>query len=72
MSIDVLSILQSGKRSLSFLGQSVGLMADLPLNTEHLRWMGSHRFMYGYLRRRMSCPFPMNVERLSVRPSLQF
>ncbi|KAH9969429.1 ATP-NAD kinase-like domain-containing protein [Lactifluus volemus] len=51
MSIDVLSILQSGKRSLSFLGQSVGLMADLPLDTEHLRWMGSHRFMYGYLRR---------------------
>ncbi|KAH9981169.1 ATP-NAD kinase-like domain-containing protein, partial [Lactifluus volemus] len=50
MSIDVLSILQSGKRSLSFMSQCVGLMADLDLGTEHLRWMGSNRFVYGYLR----------------------
>jgi sphingosine kinase len=50
MSIDILSILQSGKRSLSFMSQSVGLVADLDLGTEHLRWMGSNRFLYGYLR----------------------
>jgi sphingosine kinase len=50
MSIDLLSILQSGKRSLSFMSQSVGLVADLDLGTEHLRWMGSNRFMYGFLR----------------------
>lgn len=50
MSIDLLSILQSGKRSLSFMSQSVGLMADLDLGTEHLRWLGSNRFIYGYLR----------------------
>jgi len=50
MSIDLLSILQSGKRSLSFMSQCVGLMADADLGTEHLRWMGSTRFMYGYLR----------------------
>jgi hypothetical protein len=50
MSIDLLSILQSGKRSLSFMTQCTGLMADVDLGTEHLRWMGSNRFIYGYLR----------------------
>ncbi|KAI0306447.1 ATP-NAD kinase-like domain-containing protein [Multifurca ochricompacta] len=50
MPIDLLSILQSGKRSFSFMSQCVGLMADLDLGTEHLRWMGSYRFMYGFLR----------------------
>ncbi|KAH9079548.1 ATP-NAD kinase-like domain-containing protein [Lactarius deliciosus] len=50
MSIDLLSILQSGKRSLSFMSQCVGLMADLDLGTEHLRFMGSNRFVYGFLR----------------------
>jgi len=29
---------------------SMGLMADLDINTEHLRWMGSPRFVYGFLR----------------------
>lgn len=50
MPLDLLSILQSGKRSLSFMSQCVGLMADLDLGTEHLRWMGSNRFIYGFLR----------------------
>ncbi|KAH9043106.1 ATP-NAD kinase-like domain-containing protein [Lactarius pseudohatsudake] len=50
MSIDLLSILQSGKRSLSFMSQCVGLMADLDLGTEHLRFMGSNRFVYGFVR----------------------
>jgi sphingosine kinase len=50
MAVDVLSILQSGKRSFSFLSQCVGLMADIDLGTEHLRWMGSSRFTYGFLR----------------------
>lgn len=55
MSIDLLSILQSGKRSLSFMSQCVGLIADLDLGTEHLRWMGSNRFLYGFLRGGESC-----------------
>lgn len=55
MSIDLLSILQSGKRSVSFMSQSVGLVADLDLGTEHLRWMGSNRFLYGFLRGGESC-----------------
>ncbi len=55
MSVDLLSILQSGKRSLSFMSQCVGLMADLDLGTEHLRFMGSSRFVYGFLRGGESC-----------------
>lgn len=50
MKVDLCSILQNGKRSFSFMSQCVGLMADLDLGTEHLRWMGSNRFVYGYLR----------------------
>ena len=56
MAIDLLSILQDEKRSFSFLTQSVGLMADLDLGTEHLRWLGSSRFVYGYLRGSKYCP----------------
>jgi len=55
MAIDLLSILQGGKRTFSFLSQCVGLMADLDLGTEHLRWMGSTRFVYGFLRGSKCC-----------------
>jgi hypothetical protein len=58
MAIDLLSVLQSGKRSFSFLSQCVGLMADLDLGTEHMRWMGSNRFLYGFLRGGKSSVFP--------------
>ena len=52
MHTDLFSITQDGKRSLSFMSQSLGLMADLDLDTEHLRWMGDTRFMYGMVRGR--------------------
>jgi hypothetical protein len=55
MAIDLLSILQDEKRSFSFSCQIVGLMADLDLDTVHLRWMGSNRFLYGYLRGSKYC-----------------
>jgi hypothetical protein len=55
MAMDLLSILQDEKRSFSFLSQSVGLMSDLDLGTDHLRWMGSNRFVYGYLRGSKYC-----------------
>ena len=32
-------------------------MADLDLGTEHVRWMGSNRFVYGYLRGGKFLPF---------------
>ena len=50
MNIDLFSFTQHGKRHLSFFSQSLGLMADLDLDTEHLRWMGDTRFVYGFIR----------------------
>lgn len=50
MKVDLFSITQGGKRSLSFMSQALGLMADLDLGTEHLRWMGDTRFMVGLLK----------------------
>lgn len=49
MKIDLCSIRQNDKQFISFLSQTVGLMADLDLGTEHLRWMGDTRFVIGYI-----------------------
>lgn len=40
MNIDVCSVTQNDKRVLSYLSQAIGLMAELDLGTEHLRFMG--------------------------------
>ncbi|KAL8669591.1 MAG: hypothetical protein Q9168_005831 [Polycauliona sp. 1 TL-2023] len=50
-SLDLVSITQGDRRTLSFLSQSVGVIAEADLATEHLRWMGNTRFTYGVLRR---------------------
>lgn len=49
--LDLISITQGDKRTLSFLSQSVGVVADVDLGTEHLRWMGPARFTYGFFMR---------------------
>jgi sphingosine kinase len=49
--LDLSSITQGDRRTLSFLSQSVGIVAETDLATEHLRWMGSARFTYGLLVR---------------------
>ncbi|MBW0506001.1 hypothetical protein O181_045716 [Austropuccinia psidii MF-1] len=36
-------------RILSFLSTSFGLIADLDIGTEHLRWMGQARFIVGFI-----------------------
>ncbi|KAH8833669.1 ATP-NAD kinase-like domain-containing protein [Flagelloscypha sp. PMI_526] len=48
--VDICSVVQDEKRTMSFMSQALGLMADLDLGTEHLRWMGDARFVYGLLR----------------------
>lgn len=50
--VDLCSILllPEGKRRLSFLSQAIGLMVDVDIGTENLRWMGDARFMYGFLK----------------------
>lgn len=49
--LDLTSITQGDRRTLSFLSQSLGIVAEVDLGTEHLRWMGSARFTYGFLVR---------------------
>jgi sphingosine kinase len=49
--LDLISITQGNTRTLSFLSQSVGIVAESDLATENLRWMGSARFTYGFLTR---------------------
>lgn len=49
--LDLTSITQSDRRTLSFLSQSVGIVAEVDCGTEHLRWMGSARLTYGFLMR---------------------
>ena len=50
MKVDLFSVTQGGKRTVSFMSQSLGLMADLDIGTENLRWMGDARFVFGFLR----------------------
>lgn len=49
--LDLISITQGQTRTLSFLSQSVGIIAESDLATENIRWMGSARFTYGFLIR---------------------
>jgi diacylglycerol kinase family enzyme len=50
MKVDICSFVQDGKRSMSFMSQALGIMADLDVGTDHLRWMGESRFIYGLLK----------------------
>lgn len=49
--MDLVSVTQGDKRTLSFLSQAVGLVAEVDLGTDNVRWMGSARFTYGFLVR---------------------
>ena len=40
MNVDLCSVTQKDRKFLSFLSQAIGLMAELDLGTEHLRFMG--------------------------------
>lgn len=49
--LDLVTITQGGERFLSFLSQSFGIIAEVDLGTENLRWMGGARFTAGLLQR---------------------
>jgi sphingosine kinase len=57
MRADLCSVTQNGRRTISFMSVAMGLMASLDINTEHLRWMGDIRFIYGFLRGSASAHF---------------
>ncbi|OJJ49735.1 hypothetical protein ASPZODRAFT_57812 [Penicilliopsis zonata CBS 506.65] len=48
---DLVSVTQGNTRTLSFLSQSFGIVAEADLGTDDIRWMGAHRFTYGFLKR---------------------
>ncbi|WWC88576.1 uncharacterized protein L201_003488 [Kwoniella dendrophila CBS 6074] len=52
LNIDLCSVLllPSLTRRFSFLSTALGLMVDLDIGTENLRWMGDTRFMVGFLK----------------------
>ena len=49
--LDLVAITQGQKWYLSFLSQSVGIVAETDLGTENIRWMGPARFTVGFLLR---------------------
>ncbi|OAX82981.1 hypothetical protein ACJ72_02661 [Emergomyces africanus] len=49
--LDLVSITQGDRRTLSFLSQAFGIVADSDLGTDNVRWMGQARFTYGFLVR---------------------
>nr|ODN99905.1 D-erythro-sphingosine kinase [Cryptococcus depauperatus CBS 7855] len=67
--IDLCSVLllPSNTRRFSFLAQAIGLMVDLDIGTENLRWMGDTRFLVGFLKgmvtnRSAKCRLMLQVE----------
>ncbi|KAI1836272.1 hypothetical protein DTO006G1_2481 [Penicillium roqueforti] len=65
--LDLVSISQKNSRTLSFLSQSFGIVAECDLGTENIRWMGAQRFTYGFLVRLMRqtiwpCDIAIKVE----------
>lgn len=73
--LDLVSVTQGDKRTLSFLSQSFGIIAETDLDTDHLRWMGSARFTYGFLIRLLKkkvypCEIAMKVE-IASKPQIR-
>lgn len=65
--LDLVSITHGGERTISFLSQALGLIAEIDLGTEHLRWMGATRFTCGFLllalqRKTYPCDLAVKVE----------
>ncbi|KAF8580882.1 hypothetical protein K439DRAFT_1636638 [Ramaria rubella] len=68
MKLDLCSVQQEGKRIISFMSQAIGMMADVDLGTENMRWMGDTRFMVGFLRAvgtNRACPMKLEVKVVS-------
>ncbi|KAK8069097.1 diacylglycerol kinase catalytic domain-containing protein [Apiospora phragmitis] len=49
--VDLVSLSQGDNRILSFLSQSLGIIAEADLGTENMRWMGAARFDVGVVQR---------------------
>lgn len=73
--LDLISITQGDRRTLSFLSQSLGIVAEVDCGTDHLRWMGSARFTYGFLIRLLRktvypCDIAVKID-ISTKPQIK-
>lgn len=73
--VDLISITQGDQRVLSFLSQSFGVIAETDLDTDHLRWMGSARFTWGFLVRLLTkknypCDIAVKVD-IGTKPEIR-
>ncbi|KAG1891068.1 ATP-NAD kinase-like domain-containing protein [Suillus subluteus] len=62
---DLFSFTQGDRCRISFMSQTIGITADIDIETEHLRWMGDIRFIVGYIRAiiaRKSCPIELSMK----------
>ncbi|KAL6753666.1 ATP-NAD kinase-like domain-containing protein [Haematococcus lacustris] len=60
--LDVASVLQGANRYYLLLSLTYGLMANLDIGTEHLRWMGEPRFTIGGLQEILAArTYPLRV-----------
>ncbi|KAG2134405.1 ATP-NAD kinase-like domain-containing protein [Suillus bovinus] len=62
---DLFSFAQGDRRRISFMSQTIGITADIDIETEHLRWMGDTRFIIGYISAviaRKSCPIELSMK----------
>ncbi|KAI9070372.1 hypothetical protein FKP32DRAFT_1586212 [Trametes sanguinea] len=65
MKIDLFSFTQGEKRYISFMSQSMGLIADVDLGTDPLRFMGAQRFILGFIYeviRHKSNPYKVSIK----------
>jgi sphingosine kinase len=65
--LDLVSVTHGGQRTISFLSQAVGLIAEVDLGTEYMRWMGATRFTVGFLmlalqKKTYPCDIAVKVE----------
>lgn len=65
--LDLVRVTQGDRRYVSFLSQSLGIVAESDLATENMRWMGGARFTVGFLARIFGgkvypCDVAMKVE----------
>ncbi|KIM58901.1 hypothetical protein SCLCIDRAFT_1050178 [Scleroderma citrinum Foug A] len=65
LKIDLFSFTQGNRKRVSFMSQTVGIIADLDMETEHLRWMGDFRFVVGFLQnvvKRPTCQMEFSIK----------
>ncbi|KZT09459.1 uncharacterized protein LAESUDRAFT_694967 [Laetiporus sulphureus 93-53] len=65
MHIDLCSVTQKDKTVYSFMSQTVGLFADLDIGTEWLRFLGSTRFVVGFVievLKMKRCPVKLSIK----------